>query len=109
RLVERRRRELLQILAQLGAERGVVHLGAADADDRELLRQEAGDREVVERRDQLALREVAGSAEDHQDARRRGLAVRGRRFVLSRRLAIHRPASRGGRRTSDAWRTASSR
>ena len=40
-----------------------------DSDDAELLREEASERERVERREELALREVAGGTEDDERAR----------------------------------------
>src|SRR6266446_3020274 len=43
-------------------------LGARDPDDRKMLGQQAAVRERVERRKELALRQVAGCAEDDQDA-----------------------------------------
>ena len=46
-----------------------VSVGARGADDRELLRQQPPERERVERRHQLALRQVAGGAEDDEHAR----------------------------------------
>ncbi len=47
------------------------------ADDPVLLGQQAGDREVEEPRQDLALGEVAGGAEHHEDVIRRYLTVHG--------------------------------
>jgi hypothetical protein len=77
----------------------VAHRAARDADQVEALRQRAFVREVVDRREQLASREVAGSAEDHEVRRAHGQALEpmGERvvelFVLGLRchLADHEP------------------
>ena len=47
------------------------HLGARDADDAEVLGEQVAERERVERRHDLSLREVPGGAEDRQRARLR--------------------------------------
>ena len=57
-------RERADALLHLGAERVVRLLAARDADHGEAARQRAADGEVVERRHQLAARQVAGRAED---------------------------------------------
>ena len=53
----------------LAAKIVVTHLAARRADDGELLRQEPAEGERVQRREQLPLRQVAGGAEDDEDAR----------------------------------------
>ena len=63
-VVDRRPRVGLDRRPREPAERGVVHLGARVADQRELRRQQAALRQVVDRRQQLPLREVAGRPED---------------------------------------------
>jgi len=52
----------------------VVERFARKADDGKRLRQELLAREIVQRRDELALRQIAGGAEDDNAARIRGLA-----------------------------------
>jgi hypothetical protein len=51
------------------SERVVGLLRAGYADDREMLGQQLAERERVERRKELALRQVSGGAEDHHRAR----------------------------------------
>ena len=62
-------REPLDRLARDRPEVLVGLLAARDADQLEALGQRPLVREVVERRQQLAVREVAGAAEDHEDGR----------------------------------------
>ena len=50
----------------------VGHVAATDADHREARRQQAVDVQVVERGQELAVREIAAAAEDHQRDRLRG-------------------------------------
>lgn len=57
-----------EIARGLVPERLVPHLGARDANDGELPLQQPGSGQVVERRYELALREIAGPAEDHHHA-----------------------------------------
>ena len=64
-------RVVLDRLLHLLPELLVAHLGARNADDAELRRQQVAERERVERREELALRQVAGGAEDRQRARLR--------------------------------------
>src|SRR5262249_26785447 len=71
-------RELLDVVVELLAIAVVVHRGAREADDRELLRQQPLALEVVERRDELALGQVAAGAEDHDRAGADALRVRAR-------------------------------
>ena len=47
---------------------GLLERPAGDADDREVLRQQPGLLQVIERGQELALGEVAGRAEDDDDA-----------------------------------------
>ncbi len=65
-------RELADGLAHARAKLLFADVGQREADDRHARRQEARDGEVVERRDQLAARQVARGAEDDEDARRGG-------------------------------------
>ncbi len=65
-------RELAQAVLELLAERVVGHLRAADADDREPRRQPLTARQVVERRQQLPLGQIARRAEDDERRRTRG-------------------------------------
>ena len=60
-LLHRLLHPLLEVLVGL--------LGASGPDDGEVLRQEPAERKRVERRKELPLRQVAGGAEDHEDAR----------------------------------------
>ena len=57
-------------LAHLRAERVDVDSRARDAEDRELVGKMPGLGEVVDRRQELPARQIAGRAEDHEDARR---------------------------------------
>ena len=57
-------------LQKIGAERFLIGIAAIDAEDREILVQETLVHEIVDRRHQEALCEIAGCAEDHEDARR---------------------------------------
>ena len=66
RVVGRAARELDDRLAALAREVVVALLAPGDADQLEALRQRALVREVVERGEQLAVREVAGGAEDDE-------------------------------------------
>ena len=77
------------------AERGVVARRDGHADDGKALGEEAEATEVEEGGDELALGQVAGGAEDDEDAGRSGLAVVGgiRRFV--RHEAASLAAARG--------------
>ena len=61
--------DLGQRLLVLGAEFGVGPVAAGEADDRGLGRQVAAPRELEERRDELAVGQVAGGAEEHEGAR----------------------------------------
>ena len=69
RRVEVLRRERLQVAAQAFPERVVAELGAREADDGHAIGEQAGAREVVEGRRELAAREIARRAEDHEHAR----------------------------------------
>ena len=64
----RRCRTSRRLVAEVAAERLVVLVVAGDADQREVLRQQLGAAEIVER-GQQALGEIAGRAEDDEDAR----------------------------------------
>ena len=66
---ERVARVILDRLLHPFLERVVGLLGARGADDPETLGQQAADRERVQRRQQLLRRQVAGRAEDDEDAR----------------------------------------
>ena len=70
-LVEVVAAELAHRVLHLVAELVVRPLGAGCADDREVLRQELAHRECVQRGEDLAVRQVAGGAEDDQHARLR--------------------------------------
>ena len=76
RLVERLRPRVLgDRLAHLLAEALVASVVAApDADHAEAGGQQPAQREVVERRHELAVRQVAGASEDHERARARDIA-----------------------------------
>ena len=67
----RRADELLQAVAELGPELVIAHRRPRHADDRELRRQPAALRQPVDGRQQLALGEVAGGAEDDERGRTR--------------------------------------
>src|ERR687889_77630 len=72
----------------------MTHLGSRDANDGELHRETAPLREIVERGDELAGREVTGGAEDHGDGWLRNLGQS--RIVAenaSRELGIDHPRS----------------
>ena len=69
-VVGRRAREAADRLGRHLAVLLVGHLAARDPDQVEVARQGALVREVVDRRQQLAPREVAGGAEDHEVRRR---------------------------------------
>src|SRR5689334_22510848 len=56
------------------------------ADDGELAREQPGAQQVVDRRQQLALSEIAGRAENHHYARTGGLCMRN--------VCLHRSGSR---------------
>ena len=58
-------------LEEVGAERLLVGIAAVDAEDGEILVEQALVDEVVDRRHQEALGEIAGGAEDHEEAGRR--------------------------------------
>ena len=64
-------RELRDRVAHGRPELLLADVGEGEADDRHARREQARDREVVERRDQLAARQVPGGAEDDEHARRR--------------------------------------
>src|SRR5262249_5489244 len=64
--VDRRRAELLHRLRQALAHALVGQRLGAERDDGGMLVEGSVPREVVERREQLALREIAAAAEDHQ-------------------------------------------
>ena len=68
-LVERVAGVLLHRGLHVLAERVVVAVGARDADDREVRRQQAADGERVQRRHDLLVRQVARGAEDDERAR----------------------------------------
>src|SRR5262249_29556354 len=75
-----RRAELVHHLRQAGAHVLVEQRLRSERDDRELLAEESVSGEVVERREQLALREVAAASEDDELAGRprdRGGVVEG--------------------------------
>jgi hypothetical protein len=63
-------RELIQVVAQSPAKFFIAHFGPRHPDDRKVLGQEIAFFKVIERRDELSFREVAGSAEDDEDAGR---------------------------------------
>ena len=87
-LVERIARVILDRLLHPLAEVVVALRCARRADDRELLRQQPAERERVQRRDQLLRRQVAGRAEDDEDARVRpppNAQPFGQRILLRRR------------------------
>src|SRR6185503_6501742 len=63
-------RELGDVLLLFGAKLFVGLRPAREADDVRARRQQTGDCEVVERREQLALGEITGRAEDDDVARR---------------------------------------
>jgi hypothetical protein len=73
-IVDRCSRELLDGGAGVLAEGVVVHLGPGVADHREPVREQAADGEVVDRGQELALREVARRPVDHEDRRLGGAA-----------------------------------
>ena len=76
-------RERFDALAHRLGETGVGLRPAREPDDRELLRLEPLPEKAVDRRDQLALRQVAGGAENHQDERLRHGVAPARRKLLA--------------------------
>jgi hypothetical protein len=66
------RGELCQRLAQVGAELLLVPLHQIDTDNGEIWIEHMLVREIVEGRDQKALGQIAGCAEDDERTRRRG-------------------------------------
>jgi hypothetical protein len=70
-LVEHARRRGLDLLGHQVAEAVVVEIEPVEPEHDEALRQQSGGPEVVERRDQLALGQVAAGAEDDHHVRRR--------------------------------------
>ena len=111
-------RELRDAVLRELAIRLVAECFPPHADDGDARRQEAVDVKVVERGQQLAMREIAGAAEDHQRHRirgdRKGFADlqlfeerigSARRRLRDRRLR-HRFSSRHVRRTDSAARPA---
>ena len=105
-------RELLDRLARLGLELLVGPLPPGHADQLEALRQRALVGEVVERGQQLAVRQVAGGAEDHQRGGRdrqpleafdQRVLERLLERVHGHRVSRRRPCARPrGRRTAPA-------
>ena len=78
----------MQAFHQALAQRIIRHAAARDADHAEIVRQQTRGLEIIERRDDEAVREVAGDAENHESA--------GVGFSLVRRLRLichARPAS----------------
>ena len=73
RLLDGHARELLDGGARLAPEVLVTQLTAGKADDRRFGRQQAGPPQVVDGGQDLAVGQVAGRAEDGDDARRRDL------------------------------------
>ena len=71
---------------------------ARDSDDGEVFRKQVALGEIVERRDQLSLGEVAARAEDHDGARTAGFA---QGFLVQLCRIIQRHASSSGLRTID--------
>ena len=69
RIIDRGGGKLVDLAAQKVAELLAVHLVARDTHQREFLGKQIVLRQVVERRDELALGEISGSAEDHHRAR----------------------------------------
>ena len=81
-------------LQEVRAERLLVRLAAIDAEDLKVVVQQAFVDEIVDRRHQQALRQVARRAEDHEDARRRDRGpARCRRGGLKRHL-VHDVSAR---------------
>ena len=91
--------KLLDVLAHPRAERVRRELVHRRAEEREAVGEQAVAGQVVERRHQQPLREVAGSAEDEHHARlaRRIHGVVGHVGPAHRRLATHESPLRGGR------------
>src|SRR5262249_33436792 len=85
------RREFSDLAAQLLAEIVGTHLDVADADDRKSGGQQVFVAQVVQRRHQQALGQIASRAEDYEDARTGGTSLR-------RSLCLIRP--RHARRAS---------
>ena len=72
-VVDGAKRVFANFLAELFAKRFGGHLVEGEADDGEVLREEAFFREVEQRGEKLALGEVAARAENHHDAGSRGM------------------------------------
>ena len=92
---------LAQADAEIAAERLVIDCAPGDADHGEFFRQQLRPAEIVKRRDEQALGEIAGRPEDHEDA-----------GVSGSRLRLHLtcpPWARHGRRTCCASPTAACR
>jgi hypothetical protein len=59
---------LRRAVMQAFAKSGIVELGASNAEHLEVARSAAHARQIVERRNELAMREIAGTTEDHDQA-----------------------------------------
>ena len=94
-------RRLPRVLPELLGTQGELRGGRAD--DPVLLRHQPGRGEVEESRQQLALSQVTGGPEQHDDVVvRPGLGTCG---CLRRRHLLSPPSSPGDRRIRSAWRT----
>ena len=91
RIVHRARGELAQALHQAVAQIVARHALAGDADHAEVVGQQPGGGEIVERRDHQPMGQVAGGAEDHEGAGVRLLLI-GERAPVWKGVCHDRPA-----------------
>ena len=90
------RADLARAAGEFGAKLLARIVAAADAEHRELLRQQLGARQIDHRGQQQPLGQVAGAAEDHQCRRRRLLG-------LDRHRHPSRHSARAAASTSSTW------
>ena len=87
--LDRAARELLDAAAREGAILLVVEILHREAENRELVGKLAVEHQVVERGHQLAMTQVAGAAENHDDARIVVIALLDRMQVIEIGLREH--------------------